>query len=384
MDTGGYTADSDTISVAMLEQTMTAIREADAVIFLVDVRSGLTYVDLDISRLLKKTFQHKQIVFAVNKVDNPQLAFEAEALAKTGFTNPYFISARDGSGVGDLLEDVIDSLPCPDVVGHVDEPTIKLAVVGRPNVGKSSLVNALLGSDRQIVSDIPGTTRDAIDSTFKRNQKEYTLIDTAGLRKRTKIDRGIEFYSSLRTENAIERSEVVLVLVDATQGLENQDMKIINMATERKKGVLLLVNKWDLVEKDSKTSKLFEEKIRDSLGNLSYIPVLFISALTRKNCYRAIDTATEIATNRRKTITTSVLNKFLQDTLSQRYPSTKTGKEIKIKYMTQISDAPYPVFAFFCNNPDLVENNFRKFVEKRLREEFNLEGIPVTLRFMQK
>jgi GTP-binding protein len=384
MDTGGYCPEDDTISMAMLEQTMKAIRDADAVIFLVDVRSGLTYLDLEISRMLQKTFQHKQIFYAVNKVDNPQLALEAETVTKTGFKNPYFISARDGSGVAELLDDVLDSLQCPESGLRVADTSIKLAIVGRPNVGKSSFVNALLGTERQIVSDIPGTTRDAIDSIFRRNQQEYTLIDTAGLRKRTKIDRGIEYYSSLRTENAIERCDVALVLIDAGQGLENQDMKIINMAVERKKGVLLLINKWDLVEKDSKTSKQFSDTVQANLGNLSYIPVMFISALTKKNCYRAIDTAAQIAENRRQKITTSVLNRFLQEALVRKHPSTKSGKELKIKYVTQIDDAPYPVFAFFCNNPELVENNFKRFLEKRLREYFNLEGIPVSMRFAQK
>jgi GTP-binding protein len=383
MDTGGYNPEDDTISVAMLEQTMKAIREADAVIFLVDVRSGLTYLDLDIGRMLHKTFRHKQIFFAVNKVDNPQLALDAAAVAGTGFIHPYLISARDGSGVADLLDAVLDSFPCPQAEGEEGDDSIKLAVIGRPNVGKSSLVNALLGTDRQIVSDIPGTTRDAIDSTFRRNQQEYTLIDTAGLRKRTKIDPGIEYYSSLRTEKALERCDVALVLIDAQHGLENQDMKIINMVVERKKGVLLLVNKWDLVEKDSKTSKQFSDILSRQLGNLSYIPVLFISALTRKNCYRAIDKATEIAVNRLQKITTSSLNRFLQEALAEKHPSTKSGRELKIKYMTQI-EAPYPVFILFCNDPELVENNFKRFLEKRLRDHFHLEGIPMTMRFARK
>ena len=383
MDTGGYALENDTISVAMLEQTMRAISDADAVIFIVDARSGLTYVDLDITRILQRTFKDKRIFFAVNKVDNPQVALEAAASISGGFTEPYFISARDGSGVADMLDDVLESLPCPEGEGLEPDATIKLAVLGRPNVGKSSLVNALLGTDRQIVSDIPGTTRDAIDTVFKRNQQEYTLIDTAGLRKRTKIDAGIEYYSSLRTDKAIERCDVALVMLDARVGLESQDMKIINMAIERKKGVLILVNKWDLVEKDSKTSQRFVDNLEQQLGNLNFIPVLFTSALTKKNCFRAVDTAAEIALNRRQKIATSALNKFLQEAISQRHPSTKSGKELKIKYMTQI-ESSHPVFAFFCNNPELVESNFRRFLEKRLRDHFKLDGIPVTMRFIQK
>ena len=383
MDTGGYATESDTISTAMLEQTMRAIQDADAVIFMVDARSGLTYIDLDITKILQRTFKEKKIFFAINKVDNPQVALEAQTLVRSGFTEPYFISARDGSGVADLLEDVLETLPCPEGEGVEEDDTIKLAVLGRPNVGKSSMVNALLGTDRQIVSDIPGTTRDAIDSVFKRNQQEFTLIDTAGLRKRTKIDPGIEYYSSLRTERAIERCNVALVLLDAQLGLESQDMKIINMAVERKKGVVILVNKWDLVEKDSKTSKRFTDILDQQLGNLGYIPVIFTSALTKKNCYRAIDTAAEVALNRRQKFSTSSLNRFLQETIAMRHPSTKSGKELKIKYMTQI-ESGHPVFAFFCNDPELVESNFRRFLEKRLRESFPLEGIPVTMKFVRK
>jgi GTP-binding protein len=383
MDTGGYAPENDTMSVAMLEQTMHAFADADAIIFVADARSGLTYVDLDIIKLLQRTFREKKVFFVVNKVDNPQIALEAAGIVRSGFTEPYYISARDGSGVADMLDDVLASLPCPEGEEIEEDDSIKLAVLGRPNVGKSSIVNALLGTDRQIVSDIPGTTRDAIDTILKRNQKEYTLIDTAGLRKRTKIDAGIEYYSSLRTERAIERCDVALVLLDARLGLESQDMKIINMAIERKKGVLILVNKWDLVEKDSKTSKTFTDDLVQQLGNLNYIPVLFTSALTKKNCYRAIDTAAEIALNRRQKISTSSLNKFLQETIAMRHPSTKSGKELKIKYMTQIASS-HPVFAFFCNDPELLENNFRRFLEKRLRENFNLEGIPITMRFVDK
>jgi len=383
MDTGGYNADGDIISMAMLEQTLMAIRDADIVVLLTDARAGLSYEDLELARLLQRTFQHKQLFFVVNKVESPQLTFEAESFISTGFTKPYFISAKDGSGVADLLDEILEALPSIDQISDTEDSAIKLAVLGRPNVGKSSFVNALLGSNRLIVSNIPGTTRDAIDSRFTRKKQEFILIDTAGLRKRTKIDAGIEYYSSLRTEKAIERCDVALVMLDAQPGLEKQDMKIINMAVERKKGALLLINKWDLIEKDSKTSKLYEDNLRSHMGNLSYVPVLFISALTKKNLYRAIDTAQEISRNRSRKISTSALNRFLEEALSQTHPSTKSGKELKIKYMTQI-EAPWPIFAFFCNDPELLQSNFRKFLEKKLREHFNLEGVPVSMRFLKK
>ena len=382
MDTGGYCHDKDNISTAMVEQTLTAISEADIILFIVDVRSGLTYLDLDMSNMLKKKFLDKPVYLVVNKVESRQLAFEGEEFRRTGFTEPWFISAREGTGVADLLDEVVDSFP--EASGEDEkDTTTKLAIIGRPNVGKSSFVNALLGTNRHIVSNIPGTTRDAIDSRFKRNGRNFLLIDTAGLRKRTKIDRGVEFYSSLRTEKSIERCDVALLLIDAEQGLEKQDIKIVQMAVEKKKGVLVLVNKWDLIEKDSKTSKKYSDGLYDQIGNLSWIPIHFISAFTRKNLYKAVDTAYEISLNRQKKVSTSELNRFLQDVLSGMPPSSKSGRELKIKYMTQIG-APYPVFAFFCNNPELVLNNYKRFLEKRLRQAFDFTGVPVSLRFKNK
>lgn len=382
MDTGGYAPEDGVISTAMLEQTMMAIHDADIIIFLADVRSGLSYDDLELAKILKRDFSDKPTFLAVNKAESPQLAIEAASFVSTGFTEPWAISARDGSGVADLLDEILLNFPESDGPPEEDG-AIRLAVIGRPNVGKSSFVNALLGTNRQIVSSIPGTTRDAIDTRFTRKQQEFLLIDTAGLRKRTKISAGIEYYSSLRSERAIERCEVAIVMLDATPGIEKQDLKIINIAAERKRGVLLLVNKWDLVEKDSKTSKLYEETLRSHMGNLSYVPVIFTSALTKKNLYRAIDTAKEISQNRSRKISTSALNRFLEEALAANHPSTRTGKELKIKYMTQI-EAPWPVFAFFCNNPELVQTNFRKFLENKLREKFSLEGVTISLRFMQK
>ncbi len=382
MDTGGYCHDKDSISSAMLEQTLAAIHEADVILFMVDVRSGLTYLDLDMSTMLKKNFQDKPVYLVVNKVETRQLAFEGEEFRRTGLTEPWFISAREGAGVADLLDEVVASFPEAHENEEKDTAT-KLAIIGRPNVGKSSFVNALLGTNRHIVSNTPGTTRDAIDSRFKRNGHDFLLIDTAGLRKRTRIDRGIEFYSSLRTEKSIERCDVALLMIDAGQGLEKQDIKIIQMAVEKKKGVLILVNKWDLIEKDSKTSKKYSDGIHDQIGNLSWIPIHFISALTKKNLYKAIDTALEISLNRQKKISTSELNRFLQNVLSEVPPSSKSGRELKIKYMTQIG-APYPVFAFFCNNPELVLSNYKRFLEKRLRKTFDFTGVPISLRHKKK
>ena len=382
MDTGGYCLDKDDISRKVKAQTLLAMEEADVVLFLVDARSGLAYLDLDIARLLRKDFREKPVYLVVNKVESRQHTLDAEEFRKAGFPEFHRISALDGSGVADLLDEVVASFP--ETQGKKEEDTgIRLAVIGRPNVGKSSFVNALLGNSRHIVSNRPGTTRDAIDSRFRRNGRDYVLIDTAGLRKRTKIDRGIEFYSSRRTEQAIERCHVALLLIDAVRGLEKQDIKIIELAAQRGKGLLILVNKWDLVEKDSKTSKEYTDRVYDQIGNLSWIPVLFISALTRKNLYRAVDTALEISENRKRSISTGKLNRFLQDMLAQMSPSSKSGREPKIKYVTQIG-AHHPVFAFFCNDPGLVQSNYKRFLEKRLRRSFDFSGVPVSLRFMRK
>jgi len=381
MDTGGYCHDKDNLNRAMMEQTLAAIAEADVILFMVDVRSGLTYLDLDMSRMLKKSFHDKPVYLVVNKVETRQLEFEGEEFRRTGLTEPWFISAREGNGVADLLDEVVASFP--DETTEEEDTAVRLAIIGRPNVGKSSFVNALLGTNRHIVSDIPGTTRDAIDSRLKRNGKEVLLIDTAGLRKRTKIDRGIEFYSSVRTDKSIERCEVALLLIDAEQGLEKQDIKIIQMAAEKRKGIAILVNKWDLIEKETNTSKQYSDRIYDQIGNLSWIPVLFISALTKKNLYRALDTALEIGRNRQKKISTSELNRFLQQVLTELTPSTKSGRELKIKYVTQIG-AHYPVFAFFCNNTDLIQSNYKRFLEKRLRQTFDFSGVPVSFRYKKK
>lgn len=383
VDTGGYTTSKDLVDSAILEQTLIALEEADILIFLTDLQTGLTDVDLEIARRLKKTLSHKPIIHVINKVDNFKLHAEAESHRALGLGEPFFISAQDGSGVAEVLDRVLEVFPEAALIDQQEDESIKLAIIGRPNAGKSSFVNAILGQNRQIVSDIPGTTRDAVDSQFTRNQQLYTLIDTAGLRRKTRIKDNIELYSTLRTEKAIERADIAVILVDAEQGIEHQDMRIINLAVEKKRGVILAVNKWDLIEKDAKTAKQFEKDLRENLKNMGFIPIIFISALTKQRIYKTIDLCHEIWQTRRMEINTSKLNALLLDDIRRTPPSSKSGQEIKIKYITQLSTEP-PLFGFFCNNPHLIQDHYKRFLERKIREHFGFQGTPVEMKFRKK
>ncbi len=383
IDTGGYTTSKHVVDSAILEQTLMALEEADILVFVTDFQTGLTDVDLEIARRLKKNLIHKPLIHVINKVDNFKMQLEAENQRMLGLGEPFFISAIDGSGVAEALDKIIEFFP--DQSGHDDDDdnTVKLAIIGRPNAGKSSFVNAILGQNRQIVSEIPGTTRDAIDSTFTRNKQDYTIIDTAGLRRKARIKDNIELFSTLRTEKAIERADIAIVLVDAEQGLEHQDLRILNLAIEKKRGIVLAVNKWDLIEKDSKTAIAFEKQLRENLKNLSYIPIIFISALSKQRIFKTIDMCQEIWHVRRNEIDTSKLNALLLNDIRRTPPSSKSGKEIKIKYITQLSTQP-PLFGFFCNNPHLIQDHYKRFLERKLREHFGFEGTPIELKFRKK
>lgn len=383
IDTGGYSKPDDQISVAVLEQTLAALADASVIIFVTDLRSGITDLDQEVAEILRKQSSQKKIFHIVNKVDNESLKSEAQEFRRIGLGEPYFISAQDGGGVADLLDDVTESFPAKQDDDNDEDNRIKLAVIGRPNVGKSSFVNAILGENRQIVTNIPGTTRDAVDTEFKRNGKDFLLIDTAGLRKRARIKDNIELFSILRTEKAIERADVAIILLDATLGIENQDLKIINAAASKKRGMVIAVNKWDLIEKDSKTAHAYEASLRDHLRNLSYVPVIFISAIEKQRIFKAIDLAYEVWQNRRKRIDTSDLNDLLLKDIKQNPPSSKTGKEIKIKYITQLSTEP-PLFGFFTSNPQMLAEHYKRFLERKLREHFGFEGTPIELKFRQK
>jgi GTPase len=382
IDTGGYVPNSpDLFETAIREQVQIAITEADAVLFLVDVKAGLTSFDIEIGRILRSS--NKKFFLIVNKVDSEKLEPGAAEFYSLGVDKVYDISAVAGRKIGDLLDDITADMPLIEEEAD-DNPKLKIAVVGRPNVGKSSLTNALLGEDRSIVTDIPGTTRDSIDSILKYYGQEITLIDTAGLRKKKKVEENIEFFSTIRTLRAIAECEVVIILVDAQTGIEKQDQKIIDEAVNRRKSVILAVNKWDLIEKDTNTARQFEVAIKEKMGSLDYIPVIFISALTKQRIYKLIDIAIEVFKERKKQISTSDLNETLLPEIERNPPpSTATGKEVKIKYITQAKGS-YPVFLFFTNYPKEIPVHYKRYLEKLIRRNYGFTGVTIILSFKTK
>ena len=382
IDTGGYVPNSpDLFETAIREQVQIAITEADAVLFLVDVKAGLTSFDIEIGRILRSS--NKKFFLIVNKVDSEKFEPGAAEFYSLGVDKVYDISAVAGRKIGDLLDDITVDMPMIEEEED-DSSKLKIAVVGRPNVGKSSLTNALLGEDRSIVTDIPGTTRDSIDSILKYYGQEITLIDTAGLRKKKKVEENIEFFSTIRTLRAIAECEVVIILVDAQTGIEKQDQKIIDEAVNRRKSIILAVNKWDLIEKDTNTARQFEVAIKEKMGSIDYVPVIFISALTKQRIYKLIDMAIEIFKERKKQISTSELNETILPEIERNPPpSTATGKEVKIKYITQAKGS-YPVFLFFSNYPKEIPEHYKRYLEKLIRRKFGFTGVTVILSFKVK
>lgn len=379
IDTGGYVANSeDLFEVAIREQVVIAIEEATVIIFMVDVTTGITDLDDDIANLLRKS--KKPVFVVVNKVDNTALENEASVFYSFGLGEIYTISSMTGSGTGDLLDEVVKNFE--DVVE--EENTLpKITIVGRPNVGKSSLINALIGKDRNIVTPIAGTTRDSIHIHYNQYGHDFMFIDTAGLRKKTKVKENIEFYSVMRTIKALEDSDVVMLMLDAQEGLESQDINIFHLAEKNKKGVVILVNKWDLIEKNDKTMKAFEEQIKHKLQPFTDVPILFVSVLNKQRIFKAIETALEVQKNRGKKIPTSKLNDVLLPIIEAFPPPALKGKFIKIKYITQINGVA-PMFAFFCNLPQYIKDPYKRFLENKLRENFDFSGVPIQIFFRQK
>ena len=382
IDTGGYVPNSpDLFETAIREQVQIAITEADAVLFLVDVKTGLTSFDIEIGRILRSS--NKKFFLIVNKVDSEKLEPGAAEFYSLGVDKVYDISAIAGRKIGDLLDDITADMPMIEEEED-DNSKLKIAVVGRPNVGKSSLTNALLGEDRSIVTNIPGTTRDSIDSVLKYYGQEITLIDTAGLRKKKKVEENIEFFSTIRTLRAIAECEVVIILIDAQTGIEKQDQKIIDEAVNRRKSIILAVNKWDLIEKDTNTARQFEVAIKEKMGSVDYIPIVFISALTKQRIYKLIDMAIEIFKERKKQISTSDLNETILPEIERNPPpSTATGKEVKIKYITQAKGS-YPVFLFFSNYPKEIPEHYKRYLEKLIRRKYGFTGVTIILSFKEK
>lgn len=382
MDTGGYISGSQSvIDKAVFDQVHLAIDEADVVIFVVDGTTGPTGLDEEIAQILKKS--GKQVILVVNKIDSEQRESLVPEFYALSLGEPIPISAISGRRTGDFLDLVIESMPEQLPPSAEIENVIQLAVLGRPNVGKSSLVNAILGVEKQIVTEIPGTTRDAIDSAFRYYGQDFLIIDTAGLRKRARVKESIEFYSNVRALDSLRRCHVAVILLDAIEGITDQDKKIIESAIKEKRGIVIAVNKWDLVEKDTMTAKKMEAEIKASLGKTDYLPILFISALTRQRVFKIIEVAQSVYEERKKRVRTSELNQFLQTALALNPPPAHGQKWVKINYCAQVRVEP-PAFVFFTNEPLGIKSNYKAYLENRLRLNFGFLGVPISIRFRKK
>ncbi len=381
IDTGGFVPKSeDLIEQSMKEQALIAIEESDAVLFVCDGREGVTSYDIDIANVLRQ--KKKKVLLLVNKCDNPQQDLNSYEFYSLGLGKPYQISAISGRNSWEFLDELVALLPQKNE--QSTSSVLKIAIIGKPNVGKSSIVNALAGKKRSIVTNIPGTTRDSIDTIIKYYNKEITLIDTAGLRKRSNIKESIEFYSLVRTIRAIERCDVAVVVLDALLGLEDQDKKIINQVEEARKGILIAVNKWDLVQnKNSKTANEFKKEIYQKLQSYYYVPILFVSALTKQRLVKILGKAIEVKQNRNLRIPTSQLNREILPQFDKVPPPAVKGKDLRINYITQTKIEP-PVFVFFTNYPELIPNSYKRFMEKVIREKYNFEGTPISFVFRKK
>lgn len=379
IDTGGFVPDSrDEMEMAIREQSELAVRQADVLLFLVDAQTGITRHDELIATELRKS--RKPVFVVVNKVDDNGRVGDIYEFHKLALGDPIGISAVQGLNIGDLL----DRMTSTFATGQVPEdPRLKIAIVGRPNVGKSSMVNAFLGENRQIVSPVAGTTRDSVDTEFKYFGHDLILIDTAGLRKKSRVRESVEFFSTVRTQRAMERSDVVIVLADAGEGITDQDLRVVSEAIRLGKGIILAVNKWDLIEKTDRTYRELEADILGRLGTNRFVPVMFVSVLEKQRLLKLLDLAIQVQENRRLKISTSKLNDFLLPIIQKTPPPATLGKQIKIKYITQMGTEP-PVFGFFTNFPKLIDDAYRRFLERQIRTEYNLSGVPVRMVFKSK
>jgi GTP-binding protein len=381
IDTGGYvTGSEDKFESEIRKQVQLAIDEANAIIFMVDCRDGLTGFDKEFANLLRAS--KKPVFVAANKADTPDKSMLAAEFYELSLGEVYPISSENGGGTGELLDELVKVFPT-EGVEDPDAGIPKIAILGRPNVGKSSFLNALLGTERSIVTDEAGTTRDAIHSYYKLYGKNFILIDTAGIRKKGKVKEDVEFYSVLRSLRALEESDVCIVVIDAERGMESQDVNIIALAHRQGKGIVMMVNKWDLIEKDSKTSEKFKKDIMERLAPIDYIPIIFASVLTKQRIFQVIEKAVQIFDNKTKRIPTSQLNDLILKDIERYPPPSTKGKHINIKYVTQVN-ARFPSFAFFCNLPQYIQPSYERYIENKMREHFDFEGVPLRLIFKKK
>jgi GTP-binding protein len=395
IDTGGYvTYTDDVFEKAIKEQVKIAIEEAKVILFIVDVSTGITDLDDSIADMLRKS--NKKVLLVVNKVDNTKRLHEISEFYSLGFEELFPLSSISGSGTGEILDAIVENLPAEEKLENEDkayddfdedeekEPEIpRVAIIGQPNVGKSSMVNALMGEERNIVTNVAGTTRDSIHSTYNKFGKEFTLVDTAGIRKKTKVSENLEFYSVIRAIKAVEEADIVMIMIDAKTGLEAQDMALFKLVQRRKKGILLVVNKWDNVEKETNTMRDYEEQLRVKLAPHNDIPILFTSVLEKQRIFNVLNLLFDIFSNMKKRIVTRELNDVMLKVIEKTPPPSYRGNMIKIKYITQLH-AKNPTFAFFCNHPKYLPDNYKNFLKNKLRESFDFKGVLINLIFKEK
>lgn len=381
IDTGGYVVNSDDVfENEIRKQVLLAINEANVILFMVDVTGDITDLDEAVANILRKN--KKKVILVANKVDNNERQADTHVFYKFGLGEVYPISAMTGSGSGELLDHVITLLP--EQENETEEKELpRIAIVGRPNAGKSSLLNSLIGEDRHIVTPIAGTTRDSIYTRYNKFGMDFYLIDTAGLRKKTKVSEDLEFYSVMRAVKTIESSDVCLLMLDAARGIEAQDVNIFSLMVSNNKGVVILANKWDLIEKDNSTTDAFTKEIKKKLQPFTDIPIIFTSAITKQRVHKVLETALEVFNNRQLRIPTHKLNEVMLDVINAYPPPSAKGKYIKIKFVTQLP-TPFPCFAFFCNLPQYLKDSYKRYLENKLREHFNFTGVPVTIYFRKK
>jgi len=383
IDTGGFVPHSDDVFEREIRKQVTiAIEEANAIVFMTDAAIGITHLDDAMAAMLRKS--SKPVFLVVNKVDNNERMLAASEFYSLGFDKIFFISSISGSGTGELLDAITELIPAEDADAmELADSLPKFAIIGQPNVGKSSLLNSLVGQERTIVSDIAGTTRDTIHTHYKLFQKEFMLIDTAGIRRKAKVHEDLEFYSVIRAIKAMDEADVCLILIDAVKGVSAQDISIFSLAAKKGKGVVVLVNKWDLAEKETNTSRDYEIMLKQKLAPFTDVPILFISAKEKTRIFKAIEIGLEVAENRKAKISTSQLNEVVLKAIESYHPPVVRGHPVKIKYVTQLPTA-VPSFAFFCNFPDDIKQPYKNYLENKLRENFNLKGVPIRLFFRKK
>lgn len=382
IDTGGFVPDSEDIFEREIrKQVHIAMEEANAIIFMCDAATGITDLDETMADILRRT--RKPVLLGINKVDNHDRFLEAQEFYQLGFEHIFFLSSMTGSGTGELLDELAAHIPAEaeDEAEKADLP--KIAIIGQPNVGKSSLLNALVGEERTIVSDIAGTTRDTIHTHYKLFQKEFILIDTAGIRRKKKVNEDLEFYSVIRAIKALDESDICMLLLDAEKGISQQDLNIFSLAEKKGKGIILLVNKWDLMEKETNTARDYEKELKKRIAPFSDVPVLFISAKDKTRIFKAVEIALEVYENRNRKIQTAQLNEIMLKAIESYHPPVVRGNPIRIKFVTQLPTA-VPSFAFFCNFPDDIKQPYRNYLENKLRENFKFSGVPVRIFFRKK